>query len=34
VQIANLTATSYQEILGVQMPGRTVLGGIEWVWRK
>jgi iron complex outermembrane receptor protein len=34
VQVANLTATSYQEILGVQMPGRTVIGGIEWVWRK
>jgi iron complex outermembrane receptor protein len=34
VQVANLTATSYQEILGVQMPGRTVMGGVEWVWRR
>ena len=33
VQVANLTNTSYQEILGVAMPGRTVLGGIEWVLR-
>jgi iron complex outermembrane receptor protein len=34
LQVSNLTATSYQEILGVQMPGRTVIGGIEWVWRR
>ncbi len=30
-QISNITSTSYQEIQGVQMPGRTVIGGVEWV---
>jgi iron complex outermembrane receptor protein len=30
MQIANLTNTSYQEVLGVAMPGRTVVGGLEW----
>jgi iron complex outermembrane receptor protein len=29
VQIANTTNTSYQEIAGVAMPGRSVLGGLE-----
>ncbi|MGH9662491.1 MAG: TonB-dependent receptor plug domain-containing protein, partial [Bryobacteraceae bacterium] len=29
VQFTNLTATTYQEILGVAMPGRAVVGGIE-----
>ena len=33
LQISNLTNTSYQEILGVSMPGRTVVGGVEWVVR-
>jgi outer membrane cobalamin receptor len=33
VQISNVTATSYQEIPGVVMPGRTVMGGLEWVVR-
>jgi iron complex outermembrane receptor protein len=33
LQVANLTSTSYQEVLGVPMPGRTVIGGIEWVVR-
>lgn len=33
LQFANLTNTSYQEILGVSMPGRTVTGGVEWVVR-
>lgn len=31
LQLSNVTATSYQEIQGVQMPGRTVIGGVEWV---
>lgn len=31
VQLTNLTAARYQEILGVVMPGRAVLGGVEWV---
>ena len=30
VQLANLTNTSYQEIPGVIMPGRTVIGGVEF----
>jgi len=33
VQFSNLTSTSYQEILGVRMPGRTAMGGLEWVVR-
>jgi iron complex outermembrane recepter protein len=33
-QIANVTSTKYQEILGVAMPGRTILGGLEFVLRK
>jgi iron complex outermembrane receptor protein len=31
VQFANLTGTSYQEIPGVPMPGRTFVGGVEVV---
>jgi iron complex outermembrane receptor protein len=34
VQISNLTATSYQEIQGVQMPGRTVIGGVELLLKR
>ena len=33
IQFANLTDTRYQEITGVVMPYRTVVGGLEWVWR-
>jgi len=33
VQFSNLTSTSYEEIPGVRMPGRAVIGGIEWVVR-
>jgi iron complex outermembrane receptor protein len=29
LQLANITNTSYQEIQGVVMPGRTILGGVE-----
>jgi iron complex outermembrane recepter protein len=31
VQLTNLTNSSYQEILGVAMPGRGVVGGLELV---
>jgi iron complex outermembrane receptor protein len=34
VQISNVTSTSYQEIQGVVMPGRTVVGGMEWVMKR
>jgi iron complex outermembrane receptor protein len=34
VQASNLANTSYQEIQGVAMPGRTILGGVEVVLRK
>ena len=34
VQASNLANTSYQEILGVPMPGRTLIGGVELVFRK
>lgn len=30
LQFANLTSTVYQEIPGVAMPKRSVIGGIEW----
>ncbi len=29
LQLSNLTATTYQEVVGVVMPKRTVIGGIE-----
>lgn len=31
LQLANITSTRYQELIGVPMPGRSVLGGIEFV---
>jgi iron complex outermembrane receptor protein len=34
LRLSNLTNTSYQEIPGVVMPGRTVMGGVELVVRK
>jgi iron complex outermembrane receptor protein len=33
-QITNITDTAYQEIFGVAMPGRAVLGGLEFVLRS
>ena len=32
-QVANVTGTRYEEIPGVVMPGRMVLGGLELVVR-
>ena len=32
LQISNATNTSYQEIPGVTMPGRSLAAGAEWVW--
>lgn len=32
VRLANITSTSYEEIQGVQMPGRSILGGVEYVF--
>lgn len=34
LQVSNATNTDYQEIQGVQMPGRTILGGVEVVVRR
>ena len=34
VQASNIANTSYQEIFGVPMPGRTLIGGVELVFRK
>jgi hypothetical protein len=34
VRLSNLTNTPYGEVQGVAMPGRTVIGGVEPVWRK
>ena len=31
LQMTNITGTSYQEVQGVQMPGMTVMGGVEIV---
>ncbi|MBA3973447.1 MAG: TonB-dependent receptor [Candidatus Solibacter sp.] len=33
VQFGNLTDTRYEEIVGVRMPGRSVIGGVELVWQ-
>ena len=33
MQLANVTNTSYQEIQGVAMPGRTMVGGVEILLR-
>lgn len=33
VQLINLSNTKYQEISGVSMPGRGVMGGVELHWR-
>jgi iron complex outermembrane receptor protein len=30
LQLTNLTSTQYQEIPGVAMPGRAIVGGIDW----
>ena len=30
LQVSNITGTNYQEIIGVPMPGRAVVGGLEW----
>jgi iron complex outermembrane recepter protein len=30
LQLTNLNAAAYQDIPGVAMPGRTILGGVEW----
>ena len=30
LQLTNITATHYEEIAGVIMPGRAIVGGVEW----
>jgi iron complex outermembrane receptor protein len=30
VQVTNITATHYQEVAGIVMPGRAIVGGVEW----
>lgn len=32
LQVSNVTNTSYQEIPGVAMPGRSLAAGAEWMW--
>ncbi len=34
LQLTNLAAVRYQEVIGINMPGRGIVGGIEYVWRK
>jgi iron complex outermembrane recepter protein len=31
LQLTNITSTQYQEIPGIVMPGRAVVGGVEWL---
>ncbi|HEX3877655.1 MAG TPA: TonB-dependent receptor [Bryobacteraceae bacterium] len=33
VQVANITSTSYQEIQGIVMPGRSITGGLEFLFK-
>ena len=33
VQFTNLTSSRYEEIPGVPNPGRSILGGVEWMFR-
>jgi iron complex outermembrane receptor protein len=33
-QMTNLSNTGYQEIMGVQMPGRAFVGGVQVVWGR
>ncbi|HNY43022.1 MAG TPA: TonB-dependent receptor, partial [Bryobacteraceae bacterium] len=33
VQFGNLTSTRYEEIVGVTMPGRSVVAGLELIWQ-
>jgi iron complex outermembrane receptor protein len=30
----NLSNTGYQEIPGVPLPGRTIMGGVAYVWSR
>jgi vitamin B12 transporter len=34
LRMSNLANTGYQEIMGVQMPGRSFVGGVEFVWTR
>lgn len=34
LRLLNLSNTGYQEIPGVTLQGRTILGGIEWEWKS
>ena len=35
LELSNMTGTRYQEIVSVWMPGREVVGGIEWLaWKR
>ena len=34
LRLMNLSNTGYQEIPGVPLPGRTVMGGVAYVWSK
>ena len=33
LQLANITGSAYQEIQGVVMPGRSIMGGLEFLLR-
>jgi len=34
LRVLNLSNTGYQEIMGVPLQGRTIMGGMEWNWRR
>jgi iron complex outermembrane receptor protein len=34
LRFANLANTGYEEIVNVAMPGRTIMGGMQFIWTK
>jgi len=34
LRLANLANTGYEEIVNVRMPGRTIMGGMQFIWTK
>jgi iron complex outermembrane receptor protein len=34
LQLSNLTNANYQEVLGVPMPGRTIVAGVELLVKR
>lgn len=34
LRLANLSNTGYEEISGVPLPGRSIMGGVAYVWTR